>query len=73
MSVMIYFTRYGCDIPCVEKNYRYRIKSIPIHPFISPSLPEVDFNVNIETLGNIGAEEIFLYYSSCGLLVEKLK
>jgi hypothetical protein len=73
MSVMI-STRSEFEVPYIENNnYGSKIKSMPIHPFISPSLPTVDFTANIGTLGNFGAEEVFLYYNSCGLLVEKLK
>jgi hypothetical protein len=72
MSVMISTREY--DLPYIENNsYGSSIKGMPIHPFISPSIPTVDFTGNIGTLGNFGAEELFLYYKSCGLLVEKLK
>eukprot|EP01080_Neovahlkampfia_damariscottae_P001872 gene1872-1013_t len=61
------------EIPNIEENnYGCNLENPTIiHPFIEANLPLLNYSGNIGTLGNFGAEELFLYYVSCGIRIIK--
>ena len=64
------------ELPNIEENnYGSNFENpLIIHPFIESNLPKCEYGGNIGTLGNFGAEELFLQYQSCGVhIIKKLK